>query len=77
VVGGDQRHHRYDHRQRPGHGVVVCRVSGGISTNRAAVVLRRADSNRCLDDPAWNHVNGTQMQIWGFNGGPNQKWNRG
>jgi alpha-galactosidase len=56
---------------------VVCRVSGGISTNRAAAVLRRAGSNRCLDDPAWNHVNGTQMQIWGFNGGPNQKWNRG
>jgi hypothetical protein len=47
--GGDQHHHRYDQRQRPGHGVVY-RVSGGTSSNLATVALRRVGSNRCLDD---------------------------
>jgi hypothetical protein len=73
---GDQHHHRYDQRQRPGHGVVY-RVSGGTSSNLAAVVLRRVGSNRCLDDTSSSNINGTQMQIWGCNGGRNQKWSRG
>jgi alpha-galactosidase len=54
----------------------VHRVSG-TSTNLAAVALRRAGSNRCLDDAAWSHIDGTQMQIWGCDGGPSQKWSRG
>jgi hypothetical protein len=37
---------------------------------------RRVGSNRGLDDTASTQTNGTQMQIWGCNGGPNQKWSR-
>jgi hypothetical protein len=31
-------------------------------------------SGRCLDDPAFNTTNGTQLDIWDCNGGSNQQW---
>ena len=31
-------------------------------------------SGMCLDDPASNTTNGTQLVLWTCNGGTNQKW---
>jgi alpha-galactosidase len=58
----------------PGHGVVMYRVAGGSTTPPSTTVLRGVGSNRCLDDPASNTTNGTQVIIWDCNGGTNQQW---
>jgi hypothetical protein len=42
--------------------------TGGTKT------IRGVGSNRCLDDPASNTANGTQMVIFDCNGGANQQW---
>ena len=31
-------------------------------------------SGKCLDDPAGNTANGTQLVIWTCNGNSNQRW---
>jgi alpha-galactosidase len=58
----------------PGHGVVMYRVAGGSTTPPSTTILRGAGSGRCLDDPASNTTNGTQLIIWDCNGGTNQQW---
>ena len=36
--------------------------------------LVNAQFSKCLDDPAWSTVPGTQLDIWACNGGTNQRW---
>lgn len=58
----------------PAHGAAMFLVSGGSSAPPSTTVLRGVGSGRCLDDPAGNTTNGTQMIIWDCNGGTNQRW---
>ncbi|MEV7971333.1 RICIN domain-containing protein, partial [Sphaerisporangium sp. NPDC088356] len=46
-------------------------TSGSSSGNQQ---LAGAQSGRCVDVPNLSTVNGTQVQLWDCNGGPNQQW---
>jgi hypothetical protein len=37
-------------------------------------VTQSQASAKCLDDPAFNVVPGTQLDLWTCNGGANQQW---
>ncbi|WP_035849014.1 RICIN domain-containing protein [Kitasatospora azatica] len=41
---------------------------------RADGSLYNPASRRCLDDPHSSTVNGTQLELWDCNAGPNQEW---
>jgi len=36
--------------------------------------IRNFGAAKCVDDPGFSHTSGTQMDIWGCNGGTNQQW---
>ena len=50
--------------------------NGGANQQWQAVngQLVNPSSGKCLDDPAFNTTNGTQLVLWTCNGGSNQQW---
>ena len=57
--------HRAQHLQRQRHPGLDAGPNGSL-VNQA--------SGLCLDDPGLQTGNGTQLQIYSCNGGPNQFW---
>ncbi|MEU1707641.1 RICIN domain-containing protein [Streptomyces sp. NPDC005706] len=53
-----------------GSGVNITRGWGGT----AGKSVRNTAAGRCLDIPASNTANGTELDIWDCHGGPNQAW---
>jgi alpha-galactosidase len=45
----------------------------GTPSSPSPTALVSAESGRCLDDPGFSTVNGTQMEIWDCNRGANQQ----
>lgn len=60
----------------PAHGTVMYRVAGGTSGGGTSVTgeLHAVGAGKCLDVPNSATTAGTQVEIWGCNGGANQTW---
>jgi alpha-galactosidase len=56
----------------PAHGTVMFRVSGGNAGTAGEV--HAVGAGKCLDVPSSSTTPGTQLDIWGCNGGSNQIW---
>ncbi|MFD2415645.1 glycoside hydrolase family 27 protein [Amycolatopsis pigmentata] len=58
------------------HGVVMYRVSGGATGAAPSGGVHALGAGSCLDVPNFATTQGTQVEIWTCNSGPNQIWTR-